>query len=186
MYARALLFGGLGGGIVAVAILLLSGASIQVAEWLSAIGTVGAVIIALYYRKDRPNVKVFGEYKVDYFYPRRIAGVDDDGEPIWGEAEDNWDDLSISLNIYVSNLADVSSLVKSWSFVDSSGVTRVQNVSEVVPGNGVVVVNRNWTLGEKDDWVLDELFNSDKRIVVAFFDGREEYIQLEFIENRHK
>lgn len=133
-------------------------------NWLSALGTIGAVWFAVTSRTDKAKLKINAEFVYHENYEAEIEGFtrDDLGkmEPIYTGGYTNvLDSEGHVLTIYISNVRQSSGLITEWGLIDDAGTKRLLSSEPIViPGFEVRGITRTAShIEDKYDYAIDQI-----------------------------
>ncbi|QDJ58471.1 hypothetical protein EFA59_02640 [Weissella hellenica] len=119
------------------------------ADWLAAVGTILAVIIALRGRTDKAKLKINAEFIYSEYYleiPDHFE-VNNFGEkvPVFsGKYTDTLGGAEYSLIVYISNIRQSSGLITSWGMIGLDGKKCYFPEGPImIKGFGVEKISRN-------------------------------------------
>lgn len=133
-----------------------------VAEWASAIGTIAAVVVALWPKVEKPNIKVVAtQWTISY---QRRIGLEYEYEPTRFT-----DDFA--MNITVINSGNAPAYIKSWSVKLEDGNSRNYPVNVVIKGQDILE-----NIAFQDEHLAAAPYISDGQKLIINFVGQPDIV----------
>lgn len=120
----------------------------SVADWFAAIGTIGAVIVAVQNRTDKAKIDMLVAYTLTAYFDHEQTGWEknEDGEmePTYSEKiTDDLNSLFKSLTIYIVNKGQSSGVISEWGIVNENNKEIKLSVKPVfIKGFDAVQINK--------------------------------------------
>lgn len=160
--------------------MILSGVEFgSVADWFAAIGTIGAVIIAVQNRTDKAKIDVLVTYTLTIYFEHEQIGWEEnelgDMEPSYSEKiTDELDSVFKILTIYIINKGQSSGVISEWGIVDENKKEIKLSVKPVfIKGFDAVQINKRTDLmydHDGDQYFFDQIEkNKSKNNIYKFY-----------------
>lgn len=151
----------------------------SVADWFAAIGTIGAVIVAVQNRTDKAKIDMLVAYTLTAYFDHEQTGWEKNEygemEPTYSEKiTDDLNSLFKTLTIYIVNKGQSSGVISEWGIVNENNKEIKLSVKPVfIKGFDAVQINKRIDLmydPDGDEYFFDLIDkNKSKNNIYKFY-----------------